>query len=178
MKTVKKIGKVLGILVALIIIASLFFPSTAVVERSITINAPAASIFSQINQMSNWSNWGGPWHKEGMDYNEVIQRTEGAEAGVGSLLVYNQGKGEGTVQVIESTPSTYQKTLITFEDGNTANGEWKLVENSGSTQVTWSVSVPLGYNPLKRIMGNLMMDGEIGPLFEQGLSNLSAVASQ
>ena len=66
------------------------------------INAPVEIVFSNVNRMTNWQKWGGPWHEEGMDFNEVIQRIEGADFGIGSKLIYDQGKGEGSVKVVES----------------------------------------------------------------------------
>ena len=70
------------------------------------------------------------------------------------------------------------KTLITFANGGTANGVWTFEEEGGSTKVTWSLHVALGYNPVMRIMGNLMMGGKVGPLFDIGLGNLKSVSEQ
>ena len=122
MKVLKKIGLVLLVLVVLVCIVSLFFPTKVEVSRSIVINAPSENIFPNVNSMENWKKWGGPWHEKGMDYNEVIQRTEGDSSGVGSKIIYNQGKGDGSVEVIKSDLNKHIKTLISFEDGGF--GKW------------------------------------------------------
>ena len=57
-----------------------------------------------------------------------------------------------------------------------ANGDWSFKQNGNKTKVTWTINVGLGYNPIKRIMGNLMLDGKVGPLFEKGLSNLKKIS--
>ncbi|MEW7279804.1 SRPBCC family protein [Aquimarina sp. 2201CG1-2-11] len=176
MKKVKKIGVVLGILILLVCLVSLLFPTNVEVSRSIAINASVENVFDNVNTIEHWKKWGGPWHEEGMDYTTVIKRTEGASSGVGSRLIYNQGKGEGSVEIIESNINQKIKTLISFEDGGSANGIWLFDQNNNKTNVTWTIYIDLGYNPLKRIMGNLMMESKVGPLFEIGLSNLKKVS--
>ena len=176
MKILKKIGIGLLGLILVICVVSLFFSTAVTIERSVTVNAPVASVFANVNQMQNWGKWGGPWHEEGMDFNKVIQGYEGPASGVGSTVIYNQGDGNGTVKVIESEPNKRIKTLITFAVGGSANGEWKFEEMGNSTKVTWGLNVNLGYNPVKRIMGNLMFGGKVGPLFDKGLSNLKQVS--
>jgi hypothetical protein len=178
MKILKKILIGLVILLALITVISLFFPSQKEVSREIVIKAPVENIFPNVNEMERWKKWGGPWHEEGMDYNKVIQKTTGKKAGVGSKLIYDQGKGQGSVKIIKSNANKSIKTLITFEDGGSANGYWTFKSKENTTKVTWKVKVDLGYNPFKRIMGNLMMDGHIGPLFETGLKNLKKVSEK
>ena len=172
MKALKNIALVLLGLVLLVCIISLFFPTAIDVERSIVVDASPEAAFENVNAMENWKKWGGPWHEEGMDYLQVIQRTEGATSGVGSILVYDQGDGEGTVQIIESESNQRIKTLITFAVGGNANGNWTFVPEGNGTKVTWGIHVELGYNPLMRIMGNLMMADKVGPLFDTGLGNL------
>jgi len=176
MKILKKIGVVIAALIVVICVTSLFFPTAVTVERSIMVEAPVPRVFVNVNQMENWGKWGGPWHEEGMDYNKVIQGYEGPTAGVGSTVIYDQGDGNGTVKVIESEENKRIKTLISFAVGGSANGEWKFEENGSATKVTWGLNVNLGYNPMKRNMGNPMFGGKVGPLFEKGLSNLKQVS--
>lgn len=178
MKILKKVGLVVLSLVVLVTVVSLFFPTSVIVERQTSIQAPANEVFNQVNTMGNWKNWGGPWHEEGMDFKKVIQGTEGPVSGVGSKLIYDQGKGNGSVEIIESEENTMAKTLITFADMGTANGTWTFNEENGATTVTWGLKVQLGYNPLMRIGGNLMFGGKVGPLFDKGLSNLKQVCEQ
>ena len=46
----------------------------------------------------------------------------------------------------------------------------------GDTQVTWTMDMDLGMNPVFRVMG-LFMDGMIGPNLELGLANIADVAA-
>ena len=98
------------------------------------------------------------------------------EFGVGSKLIYDQGKGNGSVAIVESDESKRLKTLISFADGGSANGVWIFEQTENTTKVTWTIQVQLGYNPLKRIIGNLVMEKHVGPLFEIGLNNLKNIS--
>ena len=49
-----------------------------------------------------------------MDFLEVIQRMEGETAGVGSKLIYDKGKGEGSVEVIESELNSQGENINHF----------------------------------------------------------------
>ena len=51
-----------------------------------------------------------------------------------------------------------------------------VVAVQGATEVTWSMDMDLGVNPVFRVMG-LFMDGMIGPNFELGLANIADVAA-
>ena len=178
MKIIKILLKIILALIVLVFGISLLFPTDIDVSRSVVVNASVESVYPNVNAMAGWQNWGGPWHEEGMDYNDVIQRFEGAEAGVGSKLIYDQGKGEGSVEIVESEQNQKVKTLITFANNGTANGEWTFEAEGNSTKVTWNIHVALGYNPVMRIMGNLMMAGKVGPLFEIGLNNLKNISEK
>ena len=173
MKILKRIGIALAAIVLLLIVISLFLSSDAQVSRSISINAPIESVFEQVNRISIWEEWGGPWQVNP----NVHLSFEGAEEGVGALLLYDHpDTGEGTVEIIESTPTKRLKTEITFADQTTANGNWTFVESGSGTDVTWRIDVNLGNNPLKKILGSLMIDGQVGPEFELGLARLKEVA--
>ena len=172
MRVLKKIGIGIAGLILVVSVVSLFFPTSVAVERDIMIAAPVSSVFPNVNQMESWQKWGDPWHEEGMDFNKVIKGFEGPKAGIGSTVIYDQGDGNGSVKIIESEENNRIKTLITFAVEGSANGEWKFEESQNNTKVTWRLNVNLGFNPVKRIMGNLMFAGKVEPLFEKGLSNL------
>jgi hypothetical protein len=57
---------------------------------------------------------------------------------------------------------------------STALCYWKFEPTATGTKVTWSFSGDAHY-PLGRIFG-LFIDGQLGPQFEKGLSNLKKLA--
>ena len=159
-------------IIALVVIISFFFPSKVHVSRSIVVNASAKTVFDQVNRLKNWQRWGGPWQ-----VNTNVKLSFKGEEGVGSILFYDhEVSGKGNVAIIESVPSKSLKTEITFSDQGKANGIWKFEEGDKGTKVTWRININLGMNPIKKIVGGLMMDGKVGPEFEQGLAKLKNVA--
>lgn len=175
MKALKKIGISLVVLILGVLLISLFFPAEIQVERSIRIDAPGETVFSQINTMKNWEVWKGPWQ----DKDPAIKiNYSGAASGKGAVLHFDSkhpDTGKGSVAIIESDPIEKIRTEISFGDGGKANGNWLFQENNDGTLVTWRLDVNLGWNPIKKIMAGLMMDGMVGPDFEKGLQRLKTV---
>ena len=60
---------------------------------------------------------------------------------------------------------------------STSTGELLLQPQGGGTQVSWSMVVNFGGNPVWHWMG-LMADRMVGPDFEQGLASLKALAEK
>jgi len=62
MKVLKIIGIVIGSIIVLLVVVSLFLPSKATIERSVVIKAPVGTIFNQVNSLKTWEKW-SPWYK-------------------------------------------------------------------------------------------------------------------
>src|SRR5438477_7743282 len=87
-------SKVLLVLVVLIGGAAAFVatrPDAYHVERSATIDAPAATVFAQINDLSVWKEW-SPWEKR----DPAMKRTLSANtSGVGATYAWEGNKDVG-----------------------------------------------------------------------------------
>ncbi len=175
MNMLKKITIGIVILLALIFVISLFLPATVNVERSVVIDAPKKAVFEQINTIKKWEVWKGPWQ----DKDPGIKITySGPESGQGAKLYFDSkhpDTGQGSVMILKSNPYSSLKTEISFGDGGGANGNWQFKDAAHGTKVIWRLTVNLGMNPVKKIMGNLMMDRMVGPDFEKGLASLKNV---
>ncbi len=170
-------GVLVGVVVLIVgvVVVGFAMPSEARVERSILVNAKVESVFAQVDTMEKWKGWGGPWQKNP----RVTLRFDGPFRGVGSKLFYDHpDTGKGTVEIAESEPNTRVKTKIVFADQGTAHGHWSFVPQGNAVRVSWKIVVPLGANPIKRIVAPLLMDGQVGPEFEMGLARLKAVSEQ
>src|SRR3978361_1988201 len=99
----KKILLVLGILIALVLIIGAFQSNTYRVERSVTIAAPAAAGFPEINDLHKSQDW-SRWAK--VDPN-VKMTFEGPPNGVGASNSWagNKEVGEGRQTITASTPN-------------------------------------------------------------------------
>lgn len=166
----KKILIGLLAVVAVLVLVSFLLPSSYHVARSTTMAAAPQAIFDEINGFRNWQSW-SPWQK--YDPSNVNTKS-GADTGVGAVLGWKSDKlGNGAMTITESTPPSHVGIDIMFE----GQGEGKVSydispTDNQQTAVTWSMDGDLGYNPIMRWMGFVMMDKWLGKDFESGLANL------
>jgi uncharacterized protein YndB with AHSA1/START domain len=147
------------------------------VQRSITIQAPAETIFPMIVDFHRWSEW-SPFEKVDL----AAQRTfSGPSSGPGAVYGWsgNDQVGEGRMEILEvAAPS---KVLIQlncirpFEGQMTT--EFTLPPSGNTTEVTWAM---YGTRPYLGKLISCFMDCDkmIGKDFETGLANMKAAAEK
>jgi len=170
MKALKKTGIGLLVIILLLYVVTLFFPSAVHVERSAFINASAKLIFYQVDIIRNWEKW-GPWYEKDPDMKSTY---EGSERGLGSKHSWDSEHkevGKGSLTIIGSYPFDSINTKLEFEGMTSGHGSWKFKDTLDSIRVTWAMDMDMGMNPIHKFFG-LMMDGMVGPDFEHGLVNL------
>jgi len=169
MKFLKKLGIGILVLILLLAIISLFLPSKMHVERSITINAPAKTVFNAVNNLKLWSNW-SYWDR--IDPN-MKSTFEGPEAGVGAIHRWdseNDSVGHGSMTITESVEPTKIATSLQFEDWVTPGG-WTFEDNADQgvkTTIFMDMDMPF----YTRIPGMLFFDKMLGGDFEKTLAGL------
>ncbi|MEO1448496.1 MAG: SRPBCC family protein [Bacteroidota bacterium] len=164
------IAAVIGLAVAGIL---LFTDRVVTVQRTAEINAPAEVVFGQVNDFRNWEQW-SPWAK--MDPDMKIEYF--GETGPGHSYTWtseNPQVGNGKLAIEESKPFESIKTKLSFDGQGDGQGAWAFKEEGGKTAVSWSMTMDMGSNPIGRVFG-AMLDGQVGPMFEQGLGDLKTVA--
>ena len=170
----KKILLVLAVLIAILVVVILTRPDKYHVERSATINAPAAAVFAQVSDLKNWAAW-SPW--EARDPN-MKKSFEGTPGSVGHTQQWsgNSEVGKGTLAITAVKANTHVAFELEFVEpfASVADTAFEIQEKGGSCSVTWSMD---GDNDF---MGKAMslfmdMDGMIGGDYEQGLANLKNV---
>jgi len=168
MKTLKIIGIVVLALVIVLAIVIAMQPETAHIEKSIMIDAPAASIFPQVSNYRNFNVW-SPWAK--MDP-KAKQSFEGPDVGVGSTMSWNGPKtGTGSMTIEEIEENKRVKSSMTFggSDGNFYS-EFILTPEENGTVVTWTYDGPnhgLAGKTMWVIMGSMLSSQ-----YDQGLKDL------
>ncbi len=175
MKVLKLLlGGLLGVILLLVVIA-FFLPSGYRVERSIVINADAERVFTEINNLKNWTKW-MVWIKRDPNMKVVY---DGPEAGVGAKQSWtSETEGSGELTITESVPGRSIRYDLHFPDFDTrSKGTMTLEPANGGVKVTWSDEGSLGYNPVYRYLG-LFMDSMVGSDFEAGLKSLKNVAEE
>lgn len=176
MQTIKFIGiGLIGIVVLFVIIAFLL-PSKVHVERTMTIKAKSAAVFSLINDLKKWNSW-LPWYR--MDTVAKITFGDTSE-GVGgnySWISEKSNVGSGSIKISKSTPFSFIETQINFEgNGNSVVGFW-LEDSEKNTKLKWTMDSDAGMNPIKRFFGYFFAEKMLGPIFESGLKNIDSVAA-
>lgn len=175
MKILKKILIAVLLLVAVVLVIGFFSPRNVTLERSITINASASSVYEEINGLTNFNKW-SPWAK--IDPENTDYTYEGPETGVGSKMTWsstNSDVGKGSQEIVEAVENERIKTEMFFEDYPDANyASFMIVSEGESSTVTWNFEGDMGSNPIGKLMGRFM-ESMLGPSYEEGLQNLKAL---
>jgi hypothetical protein len=144
------------------------------VERSTTVNAPAARVHELVDDFHHWQQW-SPW--EGLD--PALERTyTGPDHGVGAHYAWSGNKkaGAGSMEITGSTP---QEIVIALEFlkpfRSTSTSLFEIVPDGERSRVTWRMTGE--QKGLMAVFGRFMnMDKLIGPDFDKGLARLKAAA--
>jgi len=168
MNILKKIGIGLLILIAILALVSAFLSSKIHVERSIVINAPAKTVFNQVNNFKNWINW-SYWDR--LDPN-MKSTFEGPESGVGSIHRWESDHdevGKGSMTITGATEPNEIMTSLAFGEDWVSPGGWFFEDSPEGVKTTMFMDMTMPF--YARIMG-LFMDGILGKNFDASLSNL------
>ena len=164
---------VIGLMVAILAFAGIgyFVMSDSVhMERSITINASAEQIYSQLISYKRFNEW-SPWARidPGTQY-----EYSGPESGVGAKMVWTSDHpdvGNGGQEILEAVENQKIVNKMLFEGFSGDHTADVLLEEEGdATKVTWTYDAK-NVTGIGRFM--LMgIDKFLGPSYEQGLQSL------
>ena len=181
---------VLGLVGAGLVLFGIGFtlPSTAHVERDITIDAPPAEVYAFISDFRQWGQW-SPWASIDPDAQLTLIGTD-----LGQTMTWasdNPQVGQGQQEIIELERDRHLKTHLEFEGQGVADATFELTpvvtETDGvmtnGTQVVWSLDssiseeAPFLFKPLNNYLG-LLLDSLVGKDYETGLANLKRVVER
>ncbi len=170
----KTIAGLVGLGVVVVLVLASRKPDQFRIERTATIEAPAAKIFPEINNLKSMDVW-SPWSK--MDPN-IKQEFTGPSSGVGAVSswVGNRQVGSGRMEITESIPNSKVGMKLDFYKPMKAShsAEFLLVPNGKATNVTWAMSGKNAF--VSKIMCVFMnMDKMVGGNFETGLASLKSI---
>ena len=171
------IAVIVAIAIAAVLILAATKPGTLRVQRSVSIKAPAETIFPLIHDFQQWRSWSPYENKD-----RAMKRTySGAERGKGAVYAWEGDKnvGSGRMEILEA--SAPQKIVIKldfftpFEGHNTA--EFTFVPQGDATLVTWAMYCPAPF--MSKVMQVFInMDNMIGKDFEAGLASLKKLTEK
>ena len=150
-------------------------PAEFLIQRTVTIDAPAERVFLLINDLDNWRQW-SPWE----DKDPAMRRERaGADEGPGSTYAWsgNAEVGTGRMEITGSESPRQVVLRLDFAAPMEAHNqvEFLLAPSGTATQVTWSMT---GRNNFLGKLAGMFIDveGMVGRDFETGLANLKQAA--
>jgi Polyketide cyclase / dehydrase and lipid transport len=164
-----------AIVVAIVAIASRR-PGTFKVARSLSIRSEPERLFPLINDLHAFNTW-NPFAQRDPNARAVYR---GPACGKGAVHTFDGKKsGTGQIEIVDAAAPkqvTMRLTMVKpFRADNTVN--FTLEPRGDATNVTWAMS---GQSPLlAKVIGLFInCDNMVGKDFEQGLSNLRAIAEK
>ncbi len=174
MNLLKKLLLGVVALVVLCVVIGFFLPRIAHVERSVVIDAPAATVFTVLNGFRQFNNW-SPWAEYDPDMKVTF---EGPATGVGAKYSWsgNDQVGTGSQEILESTPYSAIKLRLVFgEFPGDFIASYTLEPEGAMVKVTWGFDADYGSSVMGRYFG-LLSDSMLGPDYEKGLAKLKDFA--
>ena len=170
------IGLAVVVLIAAAIASIATRPSSFRTERSAVIDAPADALFAIINDLHQWGRW-SPYDKRDPNMKKSY---DGPSCGPGASYAWNgNGQvGEGRLTIEESKPGELVQMKLEFSRPFKCNNvvNFKLEPAAGGTRVRWIMDGKNNF--MSKMMSFFIdMDKMVGSDFEQGLANLSRVAT-
>lgn len=170
-------GILVFFVVGLLLMASLQ-PDHYRVQRSISINASAAQVFMQINDLKKWRAW-SPWVARDPHMTVTFEGDTTAVGGSSSWVSQTEGEGKQTIS--EVTPNQSFKVNLEFYQPFQGKAKADFVLESVSESVTKLVWGMDGNNAtfMDKLFYSLMnFDKMIGTDYEKGLSSIKALAEE
>ena len=176
MRMLKILGLGILVLIVLFVGIGLMLPRQVKIERSITIDRPAATVFAVLNGFKRFNEW-SPWAAK----DPAAQYTfTGPTFGAGAKLSWEgdpKTVGSGSQAIRLSVPYSRIGVDLDFDGQGKGKADFALSPEGSGTRVVWSFDTDLGMSPLSRWFG-LMFESMIGPDYEQGLARLKELVEQ
>ena len=152
-------------------LATLALPRHVSIERSAVIDAAPSTVIELAASNSGYQTF-NPY--KDLDPNLKVELF-GPASGVGSGFSFKSKDGAGQ-QTVASVTSDQVNFDLDLGPLGQPTQSISAVAVGGASEVTWTMDMDLGMNPVFRVMG-LFMDDMIGPHFELGLVNIADVAA-
>lgn len=149
-------------------------PGSFTVERSITIDRDARSVFARVVSFREWAAW-SPWEK--LDPN-MKKTYSGPTAGMGATYSWsgNSEVGEGKQTMLEVDPFKSIRIRLDFEKPmkDTSYSQFTFTPEGNGTKVSWNMTGECNF--MSKLFGLFMnFEKMIGTDFEKGLTSLKQV---
>lgn len=160
--------------IAAVLVIGLFMPTTIVVERSATIDAPRAEVFRALTDLQQFNSF-SPWH--GVDP-DAKYAYEGPQSGVGAKMSWQSEHpdvGNGWMKIADIDGMDKIEVDLGFDGFEGKSQSWYLLSDvDGGTRVTWGYAGDIDKPYFVRYLGP-MIKSQLTSMYDEGLSRLNAV---
>ncbi|MBL7857677.1 MAG: SRPBCC family protein [Cyclobacteriaceae bacterium] len=168
---IKKILLGLLALVVLLVVIGFFLPGKIDITKSISIQAPAASIFEEINNLEKWQHW-DYWNT--LDDNMQVTYGDKKE-GIGASYSWDgPNVGKGSMTITQSEPDKLVGLDINFTE-SPAKATYKIESSGENSTLTADFLYDNGLNPIARWIGTFIKP-EVEKSFDYGLDKIKSIA--
>lgn len=160
-------------LAALVVVAvGILIPADYSVTRTAVVDAEPSAVHPLLEDLGRWGEW-SPWTAADPGITVTYGSTR---RGAGASMTWTSGPAGGQLTLTDSDPSGGVGYRMAFKGGKfPTEGTIALAAIPGGTEVTWTVTGNVGFNPFNRFM-RLMLTSRLGSMFEDGLDRLAAAA--
>jgi len=156
-------------------ILSMLMPTKQKIERSVTINAPAAVIYQQLIKLENFNKY-SVWSQQDSTIKYTLTGTDGTVGAGTSWTGDPEISGDGKIEIVslEENKTIRHKLSFTKPKKGTAESAFTLKETNGVTTVTWNfdLATPRPWNIFNLFYS---LDKKMGTDFEESLATLKTV---
>lgn len=173
MKALKIILIVIGILIAIPLIAALFIEKDYAVSREITINQPKQVVFDYVKYLKNQDSF-SKWANMDPDMTKTYSGTDGTVGFKSAWDSNNKDVGKGEQEIMKITEGERIDFELRFVKPYESTEQAFMTTESISenqTKVTWGFSGKMEY-PMNIMMLFMDFDKMLGDDFDTGLKNL------
>ncbi len=151
---------------------SMLMPTHQKLERSVTINAPAAMIWRELIKLENFNKY-SVWSQRDPSAKYTRTGTDGTVGATSSWTGDPNISGDGKIEIasLEENKNVAHKLSFTKPKKGNAESLFTLNENNGVTTVTWSfkLATPRPWNIFNLFYS---LDKKMGKDLEEGLSQM------
>jgi effector-binding domain-containing protein len=153
----------------------MLMPVQQKIERSVTINAPAAIIYQQLIKLKNFNTY-SVWSQQDSAVKYTMNGTDGTVGASTSWVGDPDISGNGKIEIVSLEENKTIKHKLHFTQPKKGNAEsaFTLKETNGVTTVTWNfdLDTPRPWNIFNLFYS---LDKKMGKDFEESLSMLKTV---
>ncbi|MEM9415897.1 MAG: SRPBCC family protein [Planctomycetota bacterium] len=171
MKVVKWLAIIVVVLVLAFVLVGVLLPNKYHVERSVTVDAPAEVVFKYLNDLEAWEQW-EPWSED--DDSLVVTLGE-VTVGEGATQSWTSEAGKGELEFTMSDPEKGISYDLQFDGYAPSTSDMTFEVVDGKTVLTWTMDGTIDM-PVVGGYFAMIMDGMVGPYYENGLNKLKEVA--